>query len=242
MTASPATASLRNRRYKRVAEPEKLQITWQCAGVREITGGNNLNQGGVFLVTQKVQPVGTTLKLKIANPGADIPVAGVVRSSVADKGMGVEFVAIGNKERAKLDLLVKRLLLAEAEQEKLEKDEPAAQPARGTVGGYASDWAKGRRFPRINLPRGLKVAWTLGQEREVATAGTVGLGGLFIVSSHPAPVGSTLRLLFEIPGGEVLATVTVRNVAPGRGMGVEFTQIRPEDRARLDQLLRRLLS
>jgi hypothetical protein len=34
----------------------------------------------------------------------------------------------------------------------------------------------------------------------------------------------------------------VRNSHPGKGMGVEFTSMKPEDRARLHQLVRQLLS
>jgi hypothetical protein len=34
----------------------------------------------------------------------------------------------------------------------------------------------------------------------------------------------------------------VRDSRPGKGMGVEFISMRPEDRARLDRLLRKLLA
>ena len=63
-----------------------------------------------------------------------------------------------------------------------------------------------------------------------------------MLSQQPAPVGTNVRLLFDIPGGEVLATAVVRNLAPGRGMGLEFTEIRAEDKARLNTLLERLMS
>ncbi len=242
-------ATARNRRYKRADAPDGFQVAWQCPGVREICPANHLNQGGVYLKTQNSQPVGTTLKLKVPNPGGDIVVNSVVRSST-EKGMGVEFVAIGAKERAKLDVLVKRMLLS-SQQEGTRKGEAPAKETQTKAPSsalqaaevaFSEAAARKRRYIRINLPKGLKVAWTQGQHRELTIAGTIGLGGMFLISERPAEIGSTVRLLFDIPGGAVLATAVVRNQAPKRGMGVEFTEINPQDRSRLDQLLKRLLS
>lgn len=240
MTASPAIASARNRRYKRVPTPETFQATWQCPGIREICQATDLNMGGVFLVTDKVQSEGMSLKIKIPNPGGDIAMNGVVRDA-AQNGMGVEFVALGAKERVKLDLLVKKLMLCIEKDEGERKNAPRiAKPAPIEASAEPGD-PKKRKFLRVNLPKGLKVAWTYGKQNEMTIAGTVSIGGLFVISQWPAPVGSNVRLLFEIPGGVVLATAVVRNLVPGRGMGIEFTEIRPEDRARLDGLLNRLI-
>jgi hypothetical protein len=243
MTASAASAPVRNRRYKRARTPETFQVYWQSAGNREVCHGTCVNLGGLFLVSKTLLPTGTTLKMKIPNPGADIPLNAVVRYS-APGGMGVEFVAVGHKERAKLDMLVKRMLLAAQEEERERKEQPKADAA-APVAPPLPEKVRGpkvRRHARINLPRGLKVAWTCGKQRELTIAGTVSVGGLFVISQEPAPVGSQVRLLFDIPGGEVLATAVVRNHIAGRGMGVEFTAIRAEDRERLEGLLNRLMS
>lgn len=253
--AAPApTSSMRNRRYKRAVPPPDFNITWQVPGIREITAGREVNVGGVFVVTEKVQPEGTNVKIKIPNSGGDIPVSGIVRNT-APNGMGVEFVAIGNKERLRLDSLVKKFLMSVKQEDALRRTgtpgsvaaassapSVTAPPAAATQPATEARAPKKRKHARINLPRGLKVAWTFGKQSELTIAGTVSIGGLFVLSDHPAPVGSSVRLLFDIPGGEVLATATVRNHVAGRGMGVEFTDIRPEDRARLDQLLDRLMS
>jgi len=100
---------------------------------------------------------------------------------------------------------------------------------------------KARRYPRIGLPKGILVAWQSCGGCVVSKIGTVGLGGLFIYTSEPPPQGELIKLFFEIPGGEVRARAVVRNVHPGRGMGVEFTAMETEARGRLVQLLRRLL-
>jgi hypothetical protein len=78
---------------------------------------------------------------------------------------------------------------------------------------------KTRRYPRIGLPRGPYVAWQGPGERLVSRVAMMGMGGLFISTNSPAPVGENLRLYFEIPGGDVRARAIVRNVEE-KGMGV----------------------
>ena len=97
-----------------------------------------------------------------------------------------------------------------------------------------------RRYPRVGLPRGMSVAWQAGGERVVSRIGTIGLGGLFIFTKKSAAVGDVVKLVFDVPGGEVRARAVVRSCQPGRGMGLEFTAMQFEARARLTQLLRRL--
>jgi PilZ domain len=97
-----------------------------------------------------------------------------------------------------------------------------------------------RRYPRVGLPKGMSVAWQAGGERIVSRIGTIGLGGLFIYTKRTATVGDVVKLVFDVPGGEVRARAVVRSYQPGRGMGLEFTAMQLEARARLTQLLRRL--
>ena len=84
------------------------------------------------------------------------------------------------------------------------------------------------------------IAWQYSAGRSVSRVSTLGLGGLFIATSDPAPVGSLLKVVFDVPGGEVRARVIVKNIKPGHGMAVAFVQMEQEDRARLDQLLKKL--
>ena len=100
---------------------------------------------------------------------------------------------------------------------------------------------KTRRYPRVGLPRGTYVAWQGVGERVVSRLATAGLGGLFIRVGDPPPVGSFIRLYFEIPGGEIRARAVIRSSIQGEGMGIEFTAMGPEARGRLNRLLRRLL-
>lgn len=101
--------------------------------------------------------------------------------------------------------------------------------------------AKDRRYPRIGLPRGLYVAWQGLGKRLVSRVETLGMGGLFIEVPDPPPIGESVRLYFQVPGGEVRARALVRSSQQGKGMGVEFIAMGHEGRARLNRLLHRLL-
>ena len=101
---------------------------------------------------------------------------------------------------------------------------------------------RSRRYQRVGLPKGMLIAWQSGGERIVSRVATLGLGGLFILTPEPPPVGEIVKLIFEVPGGEVRARAVVRDSQPGKGMGVEFTSMGHEARARLHRVLKRLLS
>lgn len=98
-----------------------------------------------------------------------------------------------------------------------------------------------RRYERISLPRGMTVAWYGGGDSQVSRVRTLGSGGLFLSADHVRPIGTSLTPLFEVPGGFVQAEAVVRDVSPGEGMGVESTNVSPQARVLLDDLLKRLL-
>jgi len=104
-----------------------------------------------------------------------------------------------------------------------------------------SVYAQERRYPRASLPSGMSVAWLGSDLQFFSRVQTIGMGGLFIATPNPAPVGTKLRLTFQVPGGSVLPEAIVRNVAPGSGMGVEFTRMEPSERSLLENLMERLL-
>jgi DnaJ domain/PilZ domain len=99
-------------------------------------------------------------------------------------------------------------------------------------------WKDRRKQPRVHAPKALKVAWRAGAQQGVSRLGAVGLGGLFLKTAKPASVGSTIDLLIQVsPGSDVRARAIVCNVAPEKGMGIKFVQMRGEDRSRLNQFL-----
>jgi hypothetical protein len=98
-----------------------------------------------------------------------------------------------------------------------------------------------RRFARIALPKGMLVAWQHSGGRFVSRVATLGLGGLFIATSDPAAVGTVVKIVFDVPSGEVRARAIVKHVKTGQGMAVAFIDMDYPDRARLDQLLKKLV-
>jgi hypothetical protein len=101
--------------------------------------------------------------------------------------------------------------------------------------------SKNRRYPRIVLPKGMLVGWQTTRERVVSTVSTLGLGGMFISTPNPPAVGEMVKLIFQVPAGDVRAVAVVRDSQPGKGMGVQLVSMREEDRGRLQQLLNRLI-
>jgi hypothetical protein len=97
---------------------------------------------------------------------------------------------------------------------------------------------KTRRYRRVGLPKGMLVAWQHYGIRKVSRVGVLALGGLFVSTATPPPVGDMIQLIFEVPGGDVRARARIRDSQPGKGMGIEFTSMNPEARARLNRLIK----
>ena len=97
-----------------------------------------------------------------------------------------------------------------------------------------------RRFPRVTLPNGMLVAWQHSGGRGVSRVATLGLGGLFIATPNPPLPGAVLKIVFDVPGGEVRARAIVKSVKAREGMAVAFIEMGYEDRARLGHLLKKL--
>jgi hypothetical protein len=97
-----------------------------------------------------------------------------------------------------------------------------------------------RRYARVPLPKGMPVAWEHLGLRKVSIVGVLALGGLFITTPEPPPAGDVIKLVLEIPGGDVRARALVRDSQPGKGMGIEFTAMAQDARARLNRLMKTL--
>jgi hypothetical protein len=95
-----------------------------------------------------------------------------------------------------------------------------------------------RRYVRVGLPKGMLVAWEHSGIRKVSRVGVLAVGGLFITTLEPPPVGDTIRMIFEVPGGEVRARAIVRDSQRNKGMGVEFTSMGLKERALLNHLMK----
>ncbi len=66
------------------------------------------------------------------------------------------------------------------------------------------------------------------------------MGGIFLETRKPRAVGSSVNLHFLIQEGQLRADATVRHVKAGNGLGLKFTAVAEEDRARLAALMTRV--
>src|SRR5580700_7127097 len=71
-----------------------------------------------------------------------------------------------------------------------------------------------RVYPRFAAPRGTIVAWHRFNKRAVSVVDNLGLGGLFIRTPDPPPVGTFIQLLIDAPTGEVRARAAVQRSSP----------------------------
>ncbi len=94
-----------------------------------------------------------------------------------------------------------------------------------------------RKYPRIRAPKGTWVGWKSAAHMTTSLAETMGLGGLFLHTANPPSQGSNIELIFDLPTGQIRARAVVRSLMPGKGMGIQFVQMRPEDRAKLHRYL-----
>ncbi len=62
-----------------------------------------------------------------------------------------------------------------------------------------------RRYERVPLAKGISVAWQESSRKEVSRIRTLGLGGMFIATPNPARISAILKLIFEVPNGDVRA-------------------------------------
>ncbi len=99
---------------------------------------------------------------------------------------------------------------------------------------------KDRRYARVALPKEALVAWEHSGKRKVSSLSVLALGGLFISTPEPPPNGDSIKVVFDVPGGEVRARALVRDSQSGKGMGIEFTAMDQDARARLHRLMKTL--
>ncbi|HXN23117.1 MAG TPA: PilZ domain-containing protein [Candidatus Dormibacteraeota bacterium] len=97
-----------------------------------------------------------------------------------------------------------------------------------------------RRHRRVATPMGMWVKWEASGNKSVSRVCDLTICGLFISTPDPPAVGTIVKLLFVVPEGEIRTQSVVRNSIPNKGMGVEITAMRAEDRARLGKLVKRL--
>ena len=98
-----------------------------------------------------------------------------------------------------------------------------------------------RRFSsRVETPGDVYVYWSSVGREDTSRVRDLSSGGLFVQTRESRAVGATTKVHFLVEEGQIRAEAVVRHVKPGRGLGLEFTAVRAEDRSRLAVLVKRL--
>jgi PilZ domain-containing protein len=84
------------------------------------------------------------------------------------------------------------------------------------------------------------VCWRSQGRDDLSAVRNLSVGGLFIETATPRPVGTTTKIDFLVQEGQIRADATVRHLKPATGMGLQFTVLPDADRARLGMLITRL--
>lgn len=93
-----------------------------------------------------------------------------------------------------------------------------------------------RKYPRIRA-KGMRVRWKSDGKTSASRLENVGLGGLYLHAANPAREGTMIDVVLDLPTGQVYARAKVRRSTPAKGMGLQFVQMTPEDRAKLHRYL-----
>ena len=99
-----------------------------------------------------------------------------------------------------------------------------------------------RQYPRAHVSFDIDV-WIDGAGNQVRTAGrlvVLSAGGAFLELDDDYPVGRPLRLRFELAAlGKVGCRAILRRYHHGTGVGVEFLEVDPADRARITAFVKK---
>jgi hypothetical protein len=109
----------------------------------------------------------------------------------------------------------------------------------------ANTWQPGplpsrRLTSRVETPDGVWVYWRCDGRDDVSPIRDMSMGGIFLETPKPRAVGTSVNLHFLIQEGQLRADATVRHVKAGNGLGLKFTAVAEEDRARLAALMTRV--
>jgi len=101
------------RRYPRVPSPEGLVVAWQSGRRRTVSYLESLALGGLFVLTRQPLPLRSMVKILFDFPIGEVRARAVVRR-IAQRGMGIEFIAMDQEDRARLGRMLMPLLAGSA--------------------------------------------------------------------------------------------------------------------------------
>jgi len=99
-----------------------------------------------------------------------------------------------------------------------------------------------RLSSRVQIPDGVWACWRCGEAEDIVRVSDLSVGGLFLSTPVPQPVGVKAQLHFLVQEGNIRVEAEVRHLAPSGGIGLKFTAISDQDCPNLVALLNRIRS
>jgi PilZ domain-containing protein len=94
-----------------------------------------------------------------------------------------------------------------------------------------------RRFDRYSFAATVQVRDLGSRHEQVLITRDLSAGGCFVKTTAPLPKGTRIRVRMEHAGAECTAVGRVTHSISAQGMGVEFIEIEPKNRAILERWL-----
>jgi PilZ domain len=84
------------------------------------------------------------------------------------------------------------------------------------------------------------VCWRCEGIEDVSRVCDLSVGGLFLSTSIPRPLGAKAKIDFLVPEGQIRAEAIIRHAIPRCGVGLKFSAITNQDCPRLVALMNRV--
>lgn len=195
--------TIEKRKFRRVALDTAVGA--EAGGKPIQVESRNISVGGMLVRADATLPQHTPVNLRFTLPGtaSEIRTAATVQHVSPDAFMGLQFEGLSAAARAAIEEYVNR-----------HSEDPAAK-------------RKSRRVPFV-----AKVEAQAGGFPFIAVAEDISEGGLSVRTASPLEENAVVHLKFTLPQGdrEITVSGTVRQVNPGKGMGVQFNDLGPADR------------
>jgi len=111
-----------------------------------------------------------------------------------------------------------------------QSDEPIVAPG-AAAGESTNGGAEHRRQTRYSFTASAEVFELRSQTRVAGRCSDLSLGGCYVDTLSPFPVGSVVRIRVERDTRELVSMAVVAYAHVSMGMGLKFTEIKPEHRA-----------
>jgi hypothetical protein len=103
-------AGIDKRKLPRITLPRGMDVMWRGRGESVVSRVQTISSGGLSIAAPEPPAVGELVQISFEVPSGEVSARAVVRHSRVGEGMGIEFVAMSDDARVRLDQLLHKLL------------------------------------------------------------------------------------------------------------------------------------